>query len=101
MCFLCRLTTDDYKHSPLVKEIRVNLQTEDKKNNYFKTIRQFSKDNPAFPEGGIRHAIFYRGKELEMQGAIVSFGRKRLINEKKWLQLTADGFFNQITGVAR
>jgi hypothetical protein len=67
----------------------------------FKTIRQFSEDNPAFPEGGIRHAIFYRGKELEMQGAIVSFGRKRLINEKKWLQLTADGFFNQIAGVAR
>ena len=64
----------------------------------FKSIKQFSTDNPAFPEGGIRHAIFYKGTQLETEGAIVSFGRKRLINEGVWLQLTKDGFFNKIAG---
>ncbi|MDB9978103.1 hypothetical protein OAD80_05070 [Porticoccaceae bacterium] len=64
----------------------------------FKSIKQFSADNPAFPEGGLRHAIFHKGTQLEMEGAIVSFGRKRLINEEVWLQLTKEGFFNKIIG---
>jgi hypothetical protein len=51
--------------------------------------------------GGVRHAIFYIGPKIEEAGAIVRFGRKRLINEDRWLALTAEGFFSQIAGVAR
>tara|TARA_R110000751_G_scaffold46679_1_gene104824 strand:- start:226 stop:489 length:264 start_codon:yes stop_codon:yes gene_type:complete len=67
----------------------------------FKTIEQFCADNPAFAVGGIRHAIFHIGPKIEEAGAVVRFGRKRLINEDKWLALTAEGFFSQIAGVAR
>jgi len=79
----------------------MKLQTERFESPRFKTIEQFCTDNPAFTVGGVRHAIFFIGPKIEEAGALVSFGRKRLINEKKWLQLTADGFFNQIAGVAK
>lgn len=68
---------------------------------FFKTIDQFCESNPAFKVGGIRHAIFYIGPKLEEAGALVRFGRKRLINERRWLELTAEGFFSRIAGVAR
>ena len=67
----------------------------------FKTIQQFCLGNPAFTVGGVRHAIFYIGPKIEEAGALVRFGRKRLINEERWLVLTAEGFFSQIAGVKR
>ncbi len=67
----------------------------------FKTIEQFCLGNPAFSVGGVRHAIFHIGPKIEEAGALVRFGRKRLINERRWLELTSEGFFSQIAGVAR
>ena len=67
----------------------------------FKTIEQFCSANPAFSVGGVRHAIFYIGPQIEEAGALVRFGRKRLIHENRWLELTAKGFFHRIAGVAR
>ena len=67
----------------------------------FKTIKQFCTDNPAFTIGGVRHTIFFIGPKIEEAGPLVRFGRKRLINEDRWLALTAEGFFSQISGVAR
>ena len=63
-----------------------------------KSIKQFSNDNPAFPEGGVRHAIFFKGDALEKHGALIRFGRKILINEELWFELTKDGFFKEISG---
>ena len=82
----------------------MKLQTETIENPRFKTIKtikQFCIDNPAFTVGGVRHAIFFIGPKIEEAGALVRFGRKRLINESRWLELTANGFFSQIAGVAR
>ena len=64
----------------------------------FKTVSRFSEDNSAFPVGGVRHAIFFKGAELESEGAISKFGRKILINEKRWLRLVNQGFFKKISG---
>lgn len=64
----------------------------------YKTVTQFTKHNPAFTEGGVRHAIFFKGLDLQDAGAISKFGRKILINEDRWLQLVDQGFFNRISG---
>jgi hypothetical protein len=79
----------------------MKLQTETIEISRFKTIEQFCTDNPAFTIGGVRHAIFFLGPKIEKAGALVRFGRKRLINERRWLELTAEGFFSKIAGVAR
>lgn len=70
----------------------------DNESPIFKTVSRFSEDNSAFPEGGIRHAIFFKGPDLQDAGAISKFGRKILINEKRWLQLVDQGFFRNIAG---
>ena len=79
----------------------MRIQLEKSENPRFKTIKQFCRDNPAFTVGGVRHTIFFIGPKIEEAGALVRFGRKRLINEDRWLALTAEGFFSQISGVAR
>jgi|TARA_B110000908_G_C10237377_1_gene444103 hypothetical protein len=79
----------------------MRIQLEKSENPRFKTIKQFCTDNPAFTVGGVRHTIFFIGPKIEEAGALVRFGRKRLINEDRWLALTAEGFFSQISGVAR
>ena len=79
----------------------MRVQLEKSENPRFKTIKQFCTDNPAFTVGGVRHTIFFIGPKIEEAGALVRFGRKRLINEDRWLALTAEGFFSQISGVAR
>ena len=79
----------------------MRIQLEKSENPRFKTIKQFCTDNPAFTVGGVRHTIFYIGPKIEEAGALVRFGRKRLINEERWLVLTAEGFFSQIAGVKR
>lgn len=56
----------------------------------YSTVKQFSERHPAFPEGGIRHRIFYEKENgLKESGAIVRNGRRVLINEIKffdWLE---------------
>jgi hypothetical protein len=79
----------------------MRIQLEKSETPRFKTIKQFCTDNPAFTVGGVRHTIFFIGPKIEEAGALVRFGRKRLINEDRWLALTAEGFFSQISGVAR
>jgi len=79
----------------------MRIQLEKSENPRFKTIKQFCTDNPAFTVGGVRHTIFFIGPKIEEAGALVRFGRKRLINEDRWLALTAEGFFSQISGVER
>jgi len=79
----------------------MRIQLEKSEIPRFKTIKKFCKDNPAFTIGGVRHAIFFIGPKIEEAGALVRFGRKRLINEERWLALTAEGFFSQIAGVKR
>lgn len=66
-----------------------------------KSIKQFVTDNPAFTEGGIRHALFWRGPALKEAGAVVQFGRRKLINEPRYLELLQDGFFSEIAGGAK
>ena len=54
------------------------------------TVKQFSNKHPAFPEGGLRHRIFYADSNgLNESGAIVRNGRRVLIDEEKffaWLE---------------
>jgi hypothetical protein len=58
----------------------MRVQPEKSEISRFKTIEQFCTDNPAFTIGGVRHAIFFLGPKIEEAGALVRFGRKRLIN---------------------
>ena len=49
------------------------------------TVKLFSKENPSFPEGGLRHLIFHAGSNgLEESGALIRIGRKVLIDEEKF-----------------
>ena len=49
------------------------------------TVRQFSQKHPAFPEGGLRHRIFYsESNGLSQSGALVRNGRRVLIDETKF-----------------
>ena len=61
----------------------------------FKTVKQFSQDNPAFSEGGVRWQIFNENTNgLKESGAIVRMGRKVLIDEDKfheWLVIQNQG----------
>ncbi len=54
------------------------------------TVRQFSQKHPAFPEGGLRHRIFYADQNgLKQSGALVRNGRRILIDEEvffDWLK---------------
>lgn len=54
------------------------------------TVKQFSQKHPAFPEGGLRHRIFF-SKENGLADArvIIRAGRKVLIHEERffiWLE---------------
>ena len=61
----------------------------------FKTVKQFSQDNPAFSEAGIRWQIFNENTNgLKESGVIVRMGRKVLIDEDKfydWLVIQNQG----------
>ena len=51
------------------------------------TISQFSKQNPAFPEGGLRWQIFNEDTNgLREAGAIIRIGRKVLIDTNRYFQ---------------
>ncbi len=50
-----------------------------------KTIKQFSRDNPAFTEASIRWQVFNENSNgLTEAGAIVRMGRRVLIDEGRW-----------------
>lgn len=49
------------------------------------TVRQFSQKYPVFPEGGLRHKIFY-AEENGFAKCIRRFGRKVLIDEAAFFQ---------------
>ena len=50
-----------------------------------KSIKQFSQENTAFPEGGVRWQIFNeKTNGLAESGAIIRIGRKVLIDEDKY-----------------
>ncbi len=61
----------------------------------FKTVKQFSQDNPAFSESGLRWQIFNENTNgLKESGAIIRMGRKVLIDEDKfheWLVIQNQG----------
>ena len=49
------------------------------------TVAQFSKECPAFPEGGLRWQIFNEEQNgLKGAGAIIRVGRKVLINVDRY-----------------
>ena len=49
------------------------------------TVRQFSQKHFAFPEGGLRHSIFYSEQNgMAEHGAIVRNGRRILLDEEKF-----------------
>ncbi|HEX5359670.1 MAG TPA: hypothetical protein VFW49_00995 [Fluviicoccus sp.] len=53
--------------------------------NQLSTVTQFCQRHPAFPEGGLRHYLFYRKQNgLEASGAVIKIGRKLLINEARF-----------------
>jgi len=50
-----------------------------------RTVKQFSKAHPAFPEGGLRWRIFHADKNgLAESGAIIRNGRRILIDDEKF-----------------
>lgn len=50
-----------------------------------KSIKNFTKDNPSFTEGGMRSLIFNEETNgLKDSGAILRIGRKILIDEPKF-----------------
>ena len=51
------------------------------------TVEQFCERERAFTPGGIRWKIFNQGEELEKSGALSRWGRRVLINRKKFLGL--------------
>ncbi|WP_435641112.1 hypothetical protein [Micavibrio aeruginosavorus] len=58
------------------------------KNFSFLTVKQFSKKHPAFPEGGIRHLIFYE-KTNGFNRVIRRVGRRVLLDENaffRWVE---------------
>ncbi|MFP4387187.1 MAG: hypothetical protein ACLFP8_07230 [Alphaproteobacteria bacterium] len=50
------------------------------------TVRQFSQKHPAFPEGGLRHKIFYADDKNGFARCIRRMGRKVLIDETAFFQ---------------
>ena len=49
------------------------------------TVKQFAEKNPAFPESGLRHLIFYADiNGLQASGALLRTGRKILIDDEKF-----------------
>ena len=66
----------------------------------FKSVRNFCIDNPEFSENGLRHLFFYKKLELENNKVVCRFGSRILIDEQKFLQLLAEGFFKCISGRA-
>lgn len=66
----------------------------------FLEVKAFSEKHDAFPIGGLRSAIFYKGAELERAGAIARMGRKVLINEEVFLSFVAAGGLRNIRGAA-
>jgi len=51
------------------------------------TVKQFSQKHTAFPEGGLRHLIFYSEiNDLKASGALIRNGRRVLINEEKFFE---------------
>lgn len=58
------------------------------------TVKQFSEKHQAFPEGSLRHLIFFSSENsLDRSGALVRNGRRILINEEKffsWLLSKGD-----------
>jgi hypothetical protein len=55
------------------------------------TVRQFSQKHTAFPEGGLRHYIFYSDQNgMAEYGAILRNGRKILLDEEKFFHWVVD-----------
>lgn len=55
------------------------------------TVKQFAAAHPAFPEGGIRHLIFFADSNgLKRSGAILKIGKKILIDEKAFFSWLAE-----------
>lgn len=56
-------------------------------NSPFRTVKQFTEENPAFTEGGIRFEIFNEETNgLKKAGAIVRNGRKVLIHVPRYFR---------------
>lgn len=66
----------------------------------YKSVKQFSECHPAFPIGGLRSAIFWKGDELEAAGAIARLGRRVLINEPVFLRFVQSGGLKSVRGAA-
>lgn len=69
-------------------------------NPAYLSVKQFAEKQRAFPIGGIRSAIFYKGDELERAGAIARLGRRVLINEPVFLQFVQSGGLKSVRGAA-
>ena len=69
------------------------IGTDESPRNY-KGVKLFCKDNESFPEGGVRHQIFQNGPALIEQGAVIKYGNKVIINERRWFELVQEGFFS-------
>lgn len=66
-----------------------------------RTVPQMAARNEGFTVGGLRHILFYRGRELEEAGVVVRFGRRILIDEAKFIEWLRAGNGRKIVGVAR
>ena len=75
----------------------VNQPIEQRSNYSYKTVEQFSNDNPCFTPSALRNLIFkanerkstkgiIKGNGLSESGVIIRIGRKVLINETKFYQ---------------
>jgi hypothetical protein len=54
------------------------------------TIPQFTKRNPAFPPGSIRHTIFHEKPEMIRAGALIQHGRRLLIDSPRFFDWLRD-----------
>lgn len=64
----------------------------------FVTVEGLPKHEPAFTQGGMRHVLFHRGKELEESGIVCRFGRKILIDLPKFREWVSQGGARSIAG---
>ncbi len=80
--------------------LEVNAMEQSRHSRILLTVREFSRQHPSFPEGGLRHLIFHSKPRTSTRGdlpgnglepAIVRVGRKILIDEDRFFEWLDSG----------
>ena len=55
------------------------------------TVASLASRHEGLSEGGVRHLLFHRGRDLEREGIVIRFGSRILIDENRFLDWLRTG----------